>query len=148
MKLLIKKLGFEKAIDKEWIITNGLGGYASSTIIGTNTRKYHGLLVAPLDSPGKRHLFVSKVDESVVIDGQEHILYTNMCRKNITEGYKNQVSFEKEEIPTFNYNIEGVEIETAPAVYYNLQGVQVENPTNGVYIVKRGNKVTKELIVR
>ena len=56
---ITKKLGFEKAIDKEWIITNGLGGYASSTIIGTNTRKYHGLLVAPLDSPGKRHLFVS-----------------------------------------------------------------------------------------
>jgi hypothetical protein len=44
--------------------------------------------------------------------------------------------------------VEGIEVETAPAVYYNLQGVQVENPTNGVYIVKRGNKVTKELIVR
>ena len=50
--------------------------------------------------------------------------------------------------PEVIVGIEGVEIETAPAVYYNLQGVQVENPTNGVYIVKRGNKVTKELIVR
>ena len=134
MKLLIKKLGFEKAIDKEWIITNGLGGYASSTIIGTNTRKYHGLLVAPLDSPGKRHLFVSKVDESVVIDGQEHILYTNMCRKNITEGYKNQVSFEKEEIPTFNYNVEGVEIEKSICMEYR------KNVTIVLYKVKAADK--------
>ena len=44
--------------------------------------------------------------------------------------------------------VEGIEVETAPAVYYNLQGVQVENPTSGIYIVKRGNKVTKERIVR
>jgi hypothetical protein len=50
--------------------------------------------------------------------------------------------------PEVIVGVEGIEVETAPAVYYNLQGVQVENPTNGVYIVKRGNKVTKELIVR
>ena len=58
------------------------------------------MLIAPLDAPGKRHLLVSKVDESIVVDGVEHILYTNMCRKNITEGYKNQTSFEKDEVPT------------------------------------------------
>ena len=62
MKLLIKKLGFEKAISKEWVITNGLGGFASSTIVGANTRKYHGVLVAPLDPPGNRYVLVSKVD--------------------------------------------------------------------------------------
>ncbi len=42
--------------------------------------------------------------------------------------------------------IESIEAENAPAVYYNLQGVRVDNPANGVYIVKRGNKVTKEYI--
>ena len=50
--------------------------------------------------------------------------------------------------PEVLVGVDKIEIETAPAVYYNLQGVKVENPTNGVYIVKRGNKVTKELIVR
>ena len=83
MKLNIKKLGFENAINKEWVITNGLGGFASSTIIGTNTRKYHGLLVAPLDPPAKRYLYVSKLDESIEIDGQKYGLYTNMCVKRI-----------------------------------------------------------------
>ena len=50
--------------------------------------------------------------------------------------------------PEVIVGVEGIEVEIAPAVYYNLQGVQVENPTSGIYIVKRGNKVTKERIVR
>jgi len=37
---------FERGIEKEWLLANGIGGYASSTIIGANTRRYHGLLVA------------------------------------------------------------------------------------------------------
>ena len=47
---------------------------------------------------------------------------------------------------TTTVGVEGVEVETAPAVYYNLQGIEVANPENGVYIVKRGNKVSKEII--
>ena len=84
MKKNLKKLDFEEAIKKEWIITNGLGGFASSTIIGANTRKYHGLLVAPLNPPAQRYLLVSKVDESIKIDGKVYGLYTNMCRNNIS----------------------------------------------------------------
>ncbi|MCX6643725.1 MAG: glycogen debranching enzyme N-terminal domain-containing protein, partial [Candidatus Bathyarchaeota archaeon] len=45
---------FGEVIQKEWLITNGLGGYASSTVLGINTRKYHGLLVAALHPPGDR----------------------------------------------------------------------------------------------
>ena len=44
MKYAKDKLNLEKGLQKEWIITNGLGGFASSTIIGANTRKYHGLI--------------------------------------------------------------------------------------------------------
>ena len=58
------KMSLEEGIKREWIITNGLGGYCSSTIIGANTRKYHGLLVAPLTPPARRHLILSKLDES------------------------------------------------------------------------------------
>lgn len=118
MRKNLKNLEFEDAIKKEWIITNGLGGFASSTIIGANTRKYHGLLVVPLNPPAQRYLLVSKVDESINIDGQDYGLYTNMCRNNITEGYKKLVSFEKEEIPVFTYNIDGIEIEKSICMEY------------------------------
>jgi len=134
MKLLVNKMEFGRAIDKEWIITNGLGGFASSTIIGANTRKYHGLLIAPLDPPGNRQLLVSKVDESIVIDGEDHILYTNMCRKNITEGYKNQISFEKEEVPTYTYFVDGIEIEKTVCMEYR------KNITIVLYRIKNTDK--------
>ena len=44
MKFAKENLNLEKGLNKEWVITNGLGGFASSTIIGANTRRYHGLL--------------------------------------------------------------------------------------------------------
>ena len=47
----LKKSNFEDIIKKEWIVTNGLGGFASSTVAGANTRRYHGILVAPLNPP-------------------------------------------------------------------------------------------------
>ena len=46
MKITKENLNLENGLDKEWIITNGIGGYTASTIIVANTRKYHGLLVA------------------------------------------------------------------------------------------------------
>ena len=50
---------FSEVIGKEWLITNGLGSYASSTVLGINTRKYHGLLVAALN-PLETALFASQ----------------------------------------------------------------------------------------
>ena len=110
MKFTKKELSLEEGITKEWIITNGIGGYASSTIIGANTRKYHGLLVAALTPPARRHLILSKLDESIEIDGQEYNLYTNMCKNYISEGYKNLESFEKEYVPIFTYKVRNIEI--------------------------------------
>jgi predicted glycogen debranching enzyme len=51
---------------REWLITNGLGGYASGTIAGIPTRKYHGLFVPNLAAPKGRHIMISRCDESVV----------------------------------------------------------------------------------
>lgn len=75
-----EELKLEKALKKEWLITNGIGGYASSTVIGCNTRKYHGLLIAPFAAPGRRKLILSKVDESLEIEGKVHNLYTNISK--------------------------------------------------------------------
>ena len=108
MKYEKERLLLEEGLNKEWIITNGIGGYSSSTIVGANTRKYHGLLVAPLMPPGNRQLILSKVDESIEIEGNTYNLYTNVCKNFISDGYKNLVSFEKEYIPIFTYQVEDV----------------------------------------
>jgi predicted glycogen debranching enzyme len=102
---------FNKNINREWLISNGIGGYASSTIIGINTRKYHGLMVAPLTPPARRHLILSKVDEAVKIGKKEYGLYSNMCSDFISEGYKHQTSFEFDVVPKFTYKVNNVIIE-------------------------------------
>src|SRR5579862_7166204 len=60
------------ASQREWLETNGLGGFASSTITGLNTRRYHGLLCAALEPPSKRFMLLSKVEETLVVDGQRY----------------------------------------------------------------------------
>jgi predicted glycogen debranching enzyme len=67
----------ESALRKEWLDTNGLGGYASSTVIDCHTRKYHGLLVAALEKPRGRYVLLSKVDASLVEGNRELQLATN-----------------------------------------------------------------------
>lgn len=60
-----------RALRKEWVLTNGRGDYACSTVPGCNTRKYHGLLVANLTSPPGRHVLLSTLEESVEGGGKE-----------------------------------------------------------------------------
>ena len=67
----------DEALTREWIVTNGLGGYASSTITGANTRRYHGLLVAALKPPAARTVTLSKLDEEVEVGGTTYRLGTN-----------------------------------------------------------------------
>ena len=103
MKLSKKQLSLEDGITKEWLITNGIGGFASQSVLGINTRKYHGLLVAPLMPPARRYVILSKIDESINVDGKEEILYSNIGKNYISEGYKNLESFEKIYTPSFKY---------------------------------------------
>ena len=67
----------EAATRKEWLDTNGIGGYASSTAINCHTRKYHGLLVASLKEPRGKFVLLSKVEASLVHDDLEFHLSTN-----------------------------------------------------------------------
>ena len=62
-------MGFEAMVGQEWLVTNGLGGYASSTVPFCNTRKYHGLLVAAMAPPVRRMVILSRLEETVYIDG-------------------------------------------------------------------------------
>ncbi len=65
------------AESREWLCTNGIGGYASGTVSGLLTRRYHGLLVAALKPPLGRTVLVAKVDESVESDGVMRPLFAN-----------------------------------------------------------------------
>lgn len=67
----------ENSINEEWIVTNALGGYASSTVIGQNTRCYHGLLVAALEPPTNRQVLVAKIEERLFFDSICFELSTN-----------------------------------------------------------------------
>ena len=118
MKINKKDLDLKKGIQKEWVVTNGLGAICSSTVINANTRRYHGLLVAPLLPPARRHLLISKLDESIEIGNQSFNLYTNICENYVSDGYKYLESFEKKYVPVFNYIVNGVKIEKKISMVY------------------------------
>ncbi len=65
------------AASREWLVTNGIGGFASGTIAGVLTRRYHGLLVAALNPPLGRTLLLTRLDEEVDYDGQHYPLFAS-----------------------------------------------------------------------
>lgn len=90
----------------EWLVTNGIGGYASSTISGANTRRYHGLLVAALNPPVERKVMVSKIEETLVSEDGNFELGSNFYPGVIhPEGYKTIESFERNPLPKTEYYI-------------------------------------------
>jgi predicted glycogen debranching enzyme len=102
---------FRVAIEKEWLETNGLGGYASSTIIGVNTRRYHGLLVAAVYPPVGRVVMLSKVEETLVVRGhtgdRRYELSCNYYAPGVIhpEGYRYLEAFRMDPFPVFTYTI-------------------------------------------
>ena len=131
------KLKLNEALKKEWLITNGIGGYASSTIVGCNTRKYHGLLISPFAAPGRRKLILSKVDESLEVEGKHYNLYTNISNNYISDGYKRQESFEKDYIPIFTYKVKDIEIKKLICMEYGKNTVCI------LYKIKNADKKAK-----
>ena len=95
---------YEEGIKREWIIGNGLGGYASSTVIGAGTRTYHGLLIAaPENSPG-RLLLLSSLDEEISIEEEIYRLATHKYPDNICPSGFNYLSeFTRNPFPLWVY---------------------------------------------
>ncbi len=91
---------------KEWIVTNGIGGYGSGTIAGSMTRGYHGLMVASLHPPIDRKLMLTKLDEVLTYRTTNYDLTTNRWASGsiAPEGYRNIESFTLEgTIPCWRY---------------------------------------------
>jgi predicted glycogen debranching enzyme len=102
----------EAARQLEWLETNGLGGFASSTIIGLNTRRYHGLLVAATTPPVGRLVLLSKFEEALTIDGARYEFSVNQYPGTIhPQGHEYLTEFRCDPFPTFAYEIAGVKLE-------------------------------------
>ena len=121
---------FQEAIRHEWLETNGLGGWASSSIIGCNTRRYHGLLIAAIVPPADRMAMVSKLEEAVIVNDQRFELGVNNYGDVIhPNGNQHQLSFTKDLFPRFVYEVSDIKIEKTVAMVYG------ENTTLVIYDV-------------
>jgi len=115
---------FEEAIRKEWIITNGLGGYASSTVLGINTRKYHGLLVAAFHPPGDRRVCLAKLEEEMNIRNNIYPLGANEFQNRIfPRGYMFLKEFSVSPFPKYIYAVQDVEAKKTIFMPYDKNAV-------------------------
>lgn len=97
---------FKCAAQKEWLISNGLGGYSSSSIIGCNTRRHHGLLVSCLNPGFNRIVYLSKCDETLLIGKLRYDLFSNQYVDLVhPEGFRYLQEFSMDPFPRFIYKI-------------------------------------------
>src|SRR5215831_329988 len=93
---------------REWWIANGLGGYAGGTIAGSLTRRYHGLLIAPIGSPLGRRLSLAKADATVIVGTQSWPLFTNRWKSGdiAPAGHLRIASFHLDDfVPVWIYEV-------------------------------------------
>lgn len=128
---------FEHGIKKEWLLSNGTGGFSSSTIIGANTRRYHGLLIASLHPPVRRHLIISKIDESIIINNRSYNLSSFKTPDFTMQGYLHLQRVVVHPLPMFVYSIEDVFLEKKITMVYG------ENTVCIVYHVINGKERIK-----
>jgi predicted glycogen debranching enzyme len=96
----------------EWLDTNGLGGWASATLCGCNSRRYHGLLVADTNPPTERMILISKLDETIICGDKRFELGVNNYGDVIApQGYLFLKSFSKELYPVFTFQTADVKLQ-------------------------------------
>ena len=111
MNRSIRSISFQQApledfSQREWIISNGMGGYASSSLCGMNTRRYHGLLVTSQNPPTERRVFLSRLEEEWEVEGNRIPLSTNQYPGAIhPKGYEHLTNFSRFPLPSFEYQL-------------------------------------------
>src|SRR5262245_42530568 len=129
------------ALTREWLETNGIGGFSSSTIIGLNTRRYHGLLTAATHPPVGRLLLLSKLEETLIVDDRRYELSANQYPGVVyPQGFDYQTGFRLDPFPVSTYEVEGLRLEKS------IFMVQGENTTVVQYEVQSpaGSRCTLE----
>src|SRR6266446_8510929 len=125
----------EAALRREWLETNGLGGFASSTINGINTRRYHCLLVAATKPPVGRFVLLSKLEETLLVGDRSFDLSANRYPGVVhPQGFRYLKQFRLDPFPVFTYEIESIEIEKT---VFMIHG---ENSTVVHYELRKNNR--------
>jgi len=118
---------FEEVERKEWLLSNGIGGFSSSTISGLNTRKYHGLLVASLTPPNERIVLVSKIEETLLVDKEKIALNTTQYPGIVhPKGFEKLSSFTRDPFPTSVFKHDKLKLEKTIYMHYGHNTVIVE----------------------
>ncbi len=121
----------QAGLDREWIVTNGLGGYASGSVAGATTRSYHGLLVAAIIPPVERDVLVTKIDETIELPVKSVLkLGVNEYRDGTIDpqGYNYLDTFSLEaDVPCFRYQLsEGLTLEKRVWMEYGQNTTYVQ----------------------
>ncbi len=143
-RLVMRKYGkgnwktFAEGIQREWVITNGIGGYAGSSMIGANTRKHHGLLVASLHPPVERYLILSRINEKICINESEYSLAAVQRKgKVLEEGQKHLQRFLYDAVPQYIYQAEDIFVTKTIAMRHR------ENKTGIAYVIENGSRPSR-----
>lgn len=138
---------FDEISQKEWLVTNGLGGYASSTLAGANSRRYHGLLIAAFNPPTERKVLVSKIEEAIYTESEVYELSANLYNSVVhPQGWKYLVSFERIPIPRWVYKVNEQtiaktifmvqEANTTVVTYQNLGKESINLRLNPIFVYR------------
>ena len=115
---------FSEGIQREWVVTNGIGGYAGSSIIGAHTRKHNGMLIASLHAPVERYMVLSKINEKLEVGDKEYSFFTNQRPGgNNEEGQKYLQRFCYDYVPEFTYHAAGVFVTKTISMQYGKNTV-------------------------
>ena len=133
---------FNKNIRREWVLTNGLGGYAGSSVLGAHNRTHQAYLIACLRPPVSRYVVFSKTNESFVQGGQQYDLATAMhFDHQIADGYKYLEAFDYDGTVCFTYKAGALTIKK----YITL--VQRENTCAVAYEIENSSDETAKFCI-
>ena len=103
---------YPRASRLEWLLTNGTGGFAMGTVAGSNTRRYHGLLIASLHPPVERVVTLARLEETVLGAGGEVPLSVNQYPNTLyPDGWMRLVRFALDDGPSWTWSVGDAEME-------------------------------------
>lgn len=115
----------QEGLEREWILTNGIGGVSNSTVIGASNRMHNGYLTVSLNPPADRFTVLANVWESVKIAGKEYNLSAQQYVGYEKQGYRYLNRFVLDILPTYYYQVEDVSIKKTIAMKHGKNTVVV-----------------------